>query len=329
MSMLNFFEENYELFKKFDGKLGSFIFPNDITDIITILMKKTNDNYNNNCNKLKVKPSDIFDYQINKDEFGNCYLEILGADKKTKIIIVKDGLATYKTYDKMIGKKIVESSFKDILDLYQKEKLKLAHISKRFLKDEFPPINLNEEFDLEALKKYYEYLDNIYNRTRQISVSFEAPINERMPHKEPTNKSKERVNDIIDYSVRKQALISHKPIYIISLSSTNGNIKYDAYIYSIDGYYMCVCEPINGTSYTMYLNLGPIENLNEDVLINNVRAVLESKENIILSDDAIIRKTHTNIDAYNRNLSTFFTGDKTNYRFYNDIESSKEVFGKK
>lgn len=320
MSILSFFEDNYELFSKFDGKLGSFNFPKDVYEIFGILMNKVNSHYDKLVN-------DIYDFRIKKDNLNNCYLEVVGKDNKTRIIIVKDNLESYKYYESIVGYKLLEDSFKKILDVYQKEKLRLANISKRFLKDNVSDIDLVSEFDLDNLKEYYEYLDKVFNSVKSISLSYEEPINIKGTHSNPVNKSKDRVNDVIDYDVRKQALMSYNPRLIVSLNSNNGNNKYEAYVYNINGYMMVICEPINGEKYTLFLNLGQKEYLNDDMIINNIKCIMESKEDILLSDDAVIRKGHTNMETYLVNLRTFFYGFKNNYRFYNDLEKSKEVYG--
>lgn len=327
MSLLEFLEENYELFSKFDGKLGSFVFPSDITEVFEILMEKSNSNYKNNCKESGVTGKDIFDYKVNKDDLGNCYLEVTGADKRTKVVIVKDELENYKYYNKVVGTKLLEDSFKSIMDLYQKEKIRLANVSKRFLRDDVLPVDLVTEFDAENLKKYYQYLDKLYNNMKETTIRFEAPVNTGVPHSEPTKSSKERVNDVIDYEVRKQALINYKPISIIHSISNNGTIYYDGYVYEINGHIVAINEPINGTSYTMFLDFGPKQYVTSDMLEANMRAVMESKESVLVSDDAIIRKSHTDMNSFLRNLNTFFVGDKSNYKFSVDLEKAQEVYG--
>lgn len=329
MSILEFFDNNYNLFNKFDGKLGSFKFPSDINEIFSILMEKVNDFYISGCKKLNVKSNDIFDYRLKRDTLGNTYLEVVGADNKTKIIIVKDNLKDYEFYKSVVGRKILESSFKDILNLYQTEKLKRTHISKRFLKDVPLPIDLKEEFDAENLKLYFEYLyDNLY-KTKNISINFESPLNIRGPKGQIENSARERVNRVIDYDIRKQSLMSYNPLYSLNFKSSNKDNSIDVYIYEKNGYTMAICEPISGTSYTMYMNLGPSEYTNLDKIINNIKIVLESKENIVLSDDAVIRKSHTTLDSYKQNLETFLGENKLSKRFSEEISVSNEVYGRK
>lgn len=327
MSLLEFLEENYELFSKFDGKLGSFVFPSDITDVFEILMRRANSFYMRKCKDFHLNSKDIFDYRVKKDDMGNCYLEVTGADRKTKVLIIKDGIYKHQYYNEVVGTGFSESSLIKILDLYQREKLKLANISKRFLRDDVLPVDLVTEFDAENLKKYYQYLDKLYNNMKETTIRFEAPVNTGVPHSEPTKSSKERVNDVIDYEVRKQALMNYKPISIIHSISNNGTIYYDGYVYEINGHIVTINEPINGTSYTMFLDFGPKEYVTSDMLEANMRAVMESKESVLVSDDAIIRKSHTDMNSFLRNLNTFFVGDKSNYKFSVDLEKAQEVYG--
>ncbi len=327
MSCLEYFEKNYEVFSKFDGKIGSYKFPRDINEIFAILMEKVNDKYLDNCKDFEKDPSEIYDYRVLLDKSGNCYLEVIGADQRTKVVIIKDSIKSIEDYNNVTGKKIMESFFGDILNLYQTEKVKKAGISSRFLKDSIPPIDLVEEFECEKVKKYYEYLGKVSNETKNISMQFEAPINIGSPKSPASKPSKDRVNDIIDYDIRKQILSKYKPLYIINLTSTNGNDKLDGYVYVKDGYYMVVCEPISGKSYTLYLNIGPNEYITEEMLLNNIKAALEAKEEVVLMDDAIMRKSHTTLDAFTSNVETFLNERKENKRFLHDIEESKEVYG--
>ncbi len=330
MNILDYFKENYDTFSEFDGKLGSYNFRRDIIDVFEILMERINDDYLNNCSVINKNPNDIFDFRVLLDKSGNCYLEVTGADSRTKIIVIRDDLKSLEDYENVRGRKIFESTLRKILDVYQNEKIKNAYISKRFLKSVVDPIDLVEEFECEKIKSYYEYLRKLKGTTKNISIQFEAPQNILGPKKENKNptEQKDRVNDVIDYDVRKQVLTKYRPKYVVNLTSTNGSYKFETYVYVKDGFYLAVCEPISGKSYSLFLNIGPEEYISEDMLLNNIKAALEAKEEIVLKDDAIIRKSHTSLTTFQENIEIFLDNKNGNKRFLQDIKESMEVYGK-
>lgn len=327
MSLLEWFKDNKSLWDKFNGNVGGFKYPKDITDIMGILMEKINDLYLSRCNELNTNPKDIFDYVIEYDNLSNPYLIVTGSDKRTKLIIIKDDIKNYEYYKNIMGKKIIESSFKDILDLYQKEKLKKYGIAKRLLKDNPSDIDLIEEFNLNGLKEYYEYLIDLDNSVKKVSVNFIEPVNIGSVKGPITNSSKERKSEVLSYDLRRQCLISRKPMYIINLVGNNKG-EYDAYVYQKDNFTYALVEPINGTSYTYILNLGEHSYLTEEMIINNIRSAMEANLDVVLSDNAIIRKKHSTIDSFNNNLDTLLNDLKSDYRLRSDIDKSNEVYGK-
>lgn len=57
-----------------------------------------------------------------------------------------------------------------------------------------------------------------------------------------------------------------------------------------------------------------------------LKAVLEAKEEIILLDDAIMRKNHTTLETFKENLEVFLNNAKTSKKFFYDTKKAKEVY---
>lgn len=327
-SFLDVLEKNKELFLKFNGEIIKlFKFPSDINTMFRYFLINSNNNYENNCEQ---KGTNIYDRErlvLNTDKEGKAYLSVYGNDDQTVLIIRKDD-SNLENYRNIIGKKITESDFAETLDLYQKVKLERAGISKRFIKEEIPPIDICDEMNIHKLIKYYKYLNYEYMNEEVITESFDEPENEGSKRERKYGGTVERKNQVIDYSTRKEALEKHNPKYVIKYIGNKKDSEYDAYIYEKGDYTLAIVEPVDGLSYQYNLNLGTVDKDDKELIKSIIKAALEAKEEIVMLDDAIIRKNHTTMESFNDNLEIFLNNAKTTKKFYYDVEKSKDVYRK-
>ena len=327
-SFLDVLEKNQELFSKFNGEIIKlFKFPSDINTMFRYFLINSNNNYENNCEKKGISIYDKERVVLNSDKEGKAYLTIYGNDDQTVLIIRKND-SKIENYRNVVGKKITENEFIETLDLYQNAKLERAGISKRFIKEDIPPINICEEMDIFKLISYYRYLNYEYMKEDVITETFDEPENEGSKRERKYGGTVERKNPIIDYSVRKSALEKYNPKYIIKYIGNKESSEYDAYIYEKDDYTLAVVEPVDGLSYQYNLNLGSVDKEDNELIKEIIKAALEAKEEIVMLDDAIIRKNHTTMESFNDNLEIFLNSAKTTKKFYYDVEKSKDVYRK-
>lgn len=327
-SFLKYIEKNYQIFNMFDGNLSSYKYPQDIIEVLTIIMKKANKLYLEKCSEAKAQPYEFSGFYLEKDPEGKCYLKVVGADKKTIVIIRQDD-SDYMYYKHIMGKKLTESEFFRILDFYQKEKLARSGISKRFIKNDIEPINGLEEINAKSLIAYYEYLKEYYLESISNKKTFVEPDSTEIStvrNYTGENADRQRKHEIIDYELRKNELLKYQPFAIYNFVGARSREEVDVYVYEQGGYIIAIAEPISGLSYTKILNLGLINANNQELISNNIQAALEASEDIVLADDAIIRKNHTSFEMFKKNLEVLFAENTELRKFYNDVEASKSVY---
>lgn len=326
-SFLDEIDKNIKLFEVTNNEIIQFFhFPNDVYITFMNLLIKANPNYKNKClekgEKAIYMPNRVL---INKDKNGKSYLSILGNDDSTVLIIINDS-SNYDDYRSTVGRKITESDFIKALDEYQTNKLKESNISKRFIRDEIMPIDICEEMNFSKLISYYEYLNNAYFKQKKDIEVFDEPENVVGHYSKPGLGSTGRVNSVIDYSIRRDELLKHNPIFEIEFNGSKTNSKLDAYIYEKDGFILAVIEPQSGIGYQYALNLGPIDKNDKNLIKDMIKAALEAKEEIVLLDDAIMRKTHTSFETFKENLNIFLNNAKVTKKFHYDAEKAKSVY---
>lgn len=325
ISFLDVIEKNKGLFQVTDNEIIQFFkFEQDVYETFKYILMKYNKSYKQNCidfGKNLNAPNRVF---IGIDKSGKCYLEVLGNDNRTVLIIQNDS-CNFNDYTNITGAKIIESEFIKILDSCQKERVKNLGISKRFIKDQIPPIDICEEMGISRLINYYEYLNNDYFKDMQV---FNEPENDGGHYQRSGMGSVQRKNNVIDYSDRKDELLRHHPFTQIKFLGAKTNAEMEAYVYDKNGFILAVVEPVSGLGYQYALNLGNIDKYDRNLIKDMIKAALEAKEEIVLLDNAIMRKAHTTFDVFKENLNIFLNSEKSHTKFQYDVEKSKEVYGK-
>ncbi len=325
-SFLKIIEDNYYLFKYSDGEISDFYhFPIDVIETFYEIFCDCNESYLTRC-KANNKPAKGYSkMQILKDQSGKCYLKVVGNDNHTTLIIRQDD-AKYEDY-KIVGKKITESGFKDLLNMVELRRFYDANLSPRFIKEKIPKISLVEEMNTEAFIEYHKYLNDEYLESLKASTDiFEEPDNPSSSYYRQGGTTAERKNDVIDYDLREQALLEKDPKMIYKIVGAQTGVELMTYVYEKDGYCLAIVEPVSGLGYQFDLNLGPIKYLDEDQIKSMVKAALQASEEVVLMDDAIIRKSHTTIETFRDNLDIFLNNVKSIRPFYGNVQKAKNVY---
>ena len=317
---------NYNLITKTENEeiTKTITFSDDINCTFETLMQTVNKVYIKNI--IKKKRIRVF---LKKDKKGNCYLKISGRDHNTKLIIRSDD-SKYSDYIGIEGYKVTERTLTKTLDLIQKEKLERSGISKRFIKETIPEIDLCEEMDIEKFIMICKEIEKRQNEPEATEI-FDEPENtaEKRIRKVSDKESKERIHSVIPYELRKNELVKYNHKKIIRFKGTKTDRVFDAYIYIKHGYILAILEPLSGLGYQYNLNLGYAEDYNEGLIKEMIKSSLEAEENIILKDDAIIRKNHTTIENFKENIETFLNGQNNNKLFLEKTVEAANVYQRK
>lgn len=324
-SFLKEIEKDYELFNISQGEIIElFKFNPDVYDTFTRLTNSANRVYPQQCELQGKKPNEFEMISIKKDRSGKCYLEIIGADNHTRVIIHQDD-AKEEDYFGIIGTKMSEEHLAVEMDDFQTQKLKHANISSRFLKEEPSPINLYEEMDGKKLIEYYRYLNDYLNVNTTIE-EYNEPENITGPVARIFESTTPRVHPVVDYIIRKEALMKQNPKEVIKFKGNKTGREYDTYIYERDGFTLAIAEPISGVEYQYNLNLGHVDRSDSTLIREMVRSALEAEEKVVMLDDAIIRKNHTTMNVFNENLDVFLNNAHSSKLFKNKVENAKAVY---
>ena len=325
-SLLEELKLNYNLIMKTGNEEITKImtFSDDVYCAFETLMQTVNPVYIQNISQQK--RIRVF---LKRDKSGNCFLKVTGRDRNTKIIIRSDN-SKYHDYIGIIGYKVKESIFSKTLDLIQKEKLERSGISKRFIKEIIPEIDLCEELDIEKFINICKEIEKRQNDPEATEI-FDEPENttERRTRKVSDKESKERIHSVIPYELRKNELIKYNHKKIIRFKGTKTDRVFDAYIYIKHGYILAILEPISGLGYQYNLNLGYAEDYNEELIKEMIKASLEAEENIVLQDAAIIRKNHTTMENFKENIETFLNNKDNNKLFLEKTVEASKVYQRK
>ena len=323
-SLLSELERNYNLFTVTNGEIiEMFHFPNDTYNTWRFLLGKANKNYFKRCQELGKNVHKFSKITIKKDNSGKCYLEIIGNDDHT-IVIIRNNDSNLEDYKNIVGYKIVEEDFIKEYDFIQRKRLEQLKVPKRFLRDEFLPVDICEEMNIPLLISYYQYINDYTNPV----IMFEEPENTSAPQQRLGNETVPRKNPIIDYSLRQKELLKRNPKKVFKFSGRKTGSRYDAYIYERDNFTLAVIEPESGKEYQYNLNLGEVDKNDEELIKEMIKEALQAKEDIVLLDDAIMRKSHTTINAFSENLDLFLENAKKFNKFYYDIKKSNSVYNR-
>ena len=257
---------------------------------------------------------------LGKDQNGKCYLTVIGNDDHT-VLIIRNNNSNYEDYKNLMGTKITEEEFKKELDLIQTQRLTKSKISSRFIREEALPLDICKEMNIPLLINYYQYLNDYLNPT----IAYDEPENTVGPAQK-SNPTASRKHTIIALDDRKKELLKRNPKKLIRFEGTRTGIKFDAYIYEKDGFVLAVVEPESGLSYQYNLNLGEIAISDNALIEEMIKAALEAPEEIVMQDDAMMRKNHTTMATFVENLDIFLENAKATNKFYYDVKSAKSVY---
>lgn len=318
-------ESNLDVFNISQGEIIElFKFNSDVYDTFIRMLNSANRVYGQQCELHKKRLDDFEKITLKKDKSGKCYMEIIGADNHTRLIIRQND-ATEEDYYGITGTKVTEAVLANEMDYVQKQKLKNANISSRFLKEEPSPINLYEEMDGKKLIEYYRYLNDYLNVNTTIE-EYNEPENITGPVARIFEPTTPRVHPVVDYIVRKEALMKQNPKEVIKFKGNKTGREYDTYIYERDGFTLAIAEPISGVEYQYNLNLGQVDRSDSTLIREMVRSALEAEEKVVMLDDAIIRKNHTTMNVFNENLDVFLNNAHSSKPFKNKVENAKAVY---
>jgi len=324
-SILKELEENFHLIMETNGDelTKEMVFSEDINYAFEALMQTVNKAYVNNINRKR--PIRVF---LKRTHTGRCYIKVIGRDRNTKLIIKSEESKKHEFYY-IEGYKITEKELSQSLDLIQRKKLEESGIAKRFIKEIIPEVDLYEEMGIEQFIIDCKEMQMSKNQPVSIEV-YDEPENiigvKRVKQNENTTPT--RMNPVIPYEVRKKELIKYNQKEIIRFRGKKTSNLFDAYIYTRNGYILAVVEPLSGIGYQYNLNLGFVEDYNEERIREMIKAALEAEENIVMKDDAMIRKNHTTLENFKNNLEVFLLNSETDKRFASQVQNATQVYQK-
>ncbi len=322
-SFLKELEKYYSLFDVTNNEIIElFHFPADVYDTFKELLSQSNRAYYKNCTEAGKDYNKLGKISLGKDEDGKCYLKVVGNDNHT-ILIIRSDDSRYEAYRGLVGHKVVESAFKEELDLVQMRKLEKyqSRIPHRFIKEEIPPLDVCKEMNIPLLINYYQYI-NEYNRN---TVSFKEPKNTNGPAMKHSQ-TMPRKHPIIPWEDRQKELLKRNPVRVIRYEGEDTGSVFEAYLYERDGNTLAVVEPASGIEYQFNLNLGQVPKDDLALIKEMIQTALEAPEDIVMLDDAIIRKNHTTIDAFSQGLDVFLDNAKDITKFYYDVRKANNVY---
>ena len=319
----------YDLLSITDGEIIKFfVLPDEVNTFISLLMQRCstyNQNYYEFCYRNNIIPESQCRIFVKKDKMGLCYLQIIGHDNRTQIIVYHNKYGDCFP-DPCIGYKMSEEDFKEQLEEYEQSLLR--NVPKRFLKEDIPPLDLVEEFDAKKLVKYYSYLKFDYLQPETKIAFYDEPQDYliRYNNGNKLTISSERKNEIIEYELRRRMILEHLPIYILKVVGKNSKVAREAFIFERDNNVLLVIEPESGTGYRYDVNLGPVDINDEEGLYQKVVEILEKKEEDILADVSIIRKSHTSVATFKESLDVFLKGEKNLSMYYYKVKRQQEHY---
>ena len=325
-SFLKRVEENYDLFKYCEGEIPEFYhFPEDIIEAFYVIFCESNQYYLTRCKALDKPARGYSSMRILKDQSGKCYLKVVANDNHTTIILRQDD-SKYEDY-KIVGRKMTESEFKNLLNMVELRRFFEAKLSPRFIKDVIPMINLEKEMTTEEFLDYHRYLYEEFLESKKAAIdTFDEPDNPGSAYYRQGGTSPDRKNDVIDFELRERALMEKDPIMFYKIVGSQTGIELMAYVYEKGEYCLVVVEPVSGLGYQYCLNLGPMKYLDEEQIKSMVKEALQATEEVVLMDDAIMRKSHTTIETFKENLDIFLSNAKSMRPFYGSVQKAKDVY---
>lgn len=343
LPFLDRFKENREVFQQNKDLIPlEYKMPNYFNEFCTyLLIMSTRQNLRNGFpNNYTFKSaenlsSEVPIYNIKSDTENNCYLQIWAPDGKTSIIVHKDNVEP-SLYADISGTKLKESEFSKIYDKWRHRVYEKDDVPSSILKNDkdIPPVDIYEEMEFDNIVEFTKEYVQKKRIEKFNSKSFQIFFDDNQVSSNSSRNGKtknsgeiERKHEIIPLETRQKILFSYDPEYKITCKAKNSNKTLDAYIFKKDGDSLCVIEPVSGLGYQYLLNMGPYIDSNDQKKIEEIlTTILQTSEDIILMDDAIIRKNHTTEEIFRDNLEVFLNNAKSAKPIYYDTEKSKKVY---
>lgn len=324
-SILKELEENFHLIMETNGDelTKEMVFSEDINYAFEALLQAVNKAYVNNINPKR--PIRVF---LKKTHTGRCYIKVIGRDRNTKLIIRSEASKKHEFYY-IEGYKITEKELAQSLDLIQRKKLEKSGIAKRFIKEIIPEVDLYDEMGIESFITDCKEINMRKNQPISVELYDEPENNIGVKRvKQNENTAPIRMNPVIPYEIRKRELIKYHQKEIIRFRGKKTSNLFDAYIYIKNGFVLAIVEPLSGIGYQYNLNLGFVEDYNEDRIKEMIKAALEAKENLVMEDDAMMRKNHTTLESFANNIEVFLLNVETDKRFASQVQNATQVYQK-
>lgn len=340
---LDRFNEFYEIFQKAGDLIPQeYKMPTYFNEFCTYLLimgarQEEKENFPNS-HTFKIAQnfsSEVPIYNIKKDIENNCYMQIWAPNGKTSVVVYKDNVEP-NLYADIKGIKLSESEFARVYDKWRKRVYEKDDIQDSILKNkrDINPVDIYEEMEFDKIVDYTKK----YNKKKRIErfnrksydLTF-VDIQTSTSIKRGPNTgigTVPRTNDVIPYEKRMEILWDYEPDHKITWTATNTGRQLETFFFIREGNILCVLEPVTGMGYQYLLNMGPKLDLEHDKkrIEEIIDIILTTPEDIIMMDDAIIRKNHTTLEVFRENLEVFLNNAKSIKPIYYDTEKSKKVY---
>ena len=313
-SFLEPFQKNYESFLVFQSDLPLEYFGKssleDLKKTIVSYLRFANKEYDRCCKILNKMPYDFEFFSIKKDKSGNVYMEVIGADDRTKIIIRRN-CSKVEDYLGLKAYHINEDRFSEQFRMFQEKRIRNVMSINNIPSDvvDFSNFDATSRMGSSDVARYVKYLENEYFESAEVYFYEESESSKRFGTKHVSSISQdyERKNDIIDFSKRRASLVRFNPYRMIKFKSRNKDNDLVSFVYKKDNYLIAFCEPISGVAWSRIVFLKD-ENYSDDELIDKLLKKIELSNEDAFLDKYIVNSSHTTYERFNANVS-FLLGD--------------------
>lgn len=286
-------------------------FPKAFYKTVINYIKRANPQYNDE------KP--IYDFYIGFDSDKNAYLEFVGRDKKTKVIVIQDNVKYNIDFPPCLI--IKENIFlENVINLDSAQNKRILDslpldFIKRFLKDksQIEPIENSFNIIADQIIDYISYLENefiqssietIYFEESEASKSFARSGLATQKHQAP------RKNEKIPFEQRKEVLDSYPASETFEAISQNTNSKYYVKVFKMKPNCKLVMEPIEGNKYTKVVHLDT-DKISKGVIREIVIDSLQLSRKETTNTKEITRHSHTTLEEYKKLLEYLVNSNNT------------------
>lgn len=320
--------------------------------------------------KLREVTTDSFEisgpsnYILHYDNKDRLFLEVVGSDSRTKLLIF-DEEDLFEYYPKLIGMKVSEKELHDIAcinmsTMYKREKIRNL-INEKYAKKGFEIEKVKDEYEFmqvvnedvsvitnenyidevnKSIKKVIDYIDYLQKAYQEdikeyyngiiAEIKYTPSIPDYVPRKSKDNSisKKERVNEIIPLSERISVLQKYSFKYFgEAYSNCSKNVDYYCFMYkNYEGRPILVLESSRGTSYTRVVYLNKNNDYSKEEFILLSKKYLELSNADTLTSGRVVRFTHTDIENFENNLDLVINGVQDNIKYdYNKLSRVKKL----